>query len=95
MASLGNTLMMLASYAGHADLVKSLLARGADPNRLNDRGQSMIAGAIFKAHDDVVRVLVEGGADIRLGTPNAVDTAKVFRRTEILKVLGVNEGDDA
>jgi ankyrin repeat protein len=84
---------MLASYAGHADLASSLLGRGADPNRLNDRGQSMLAGAIFKAHDDVVRVLTEGGADIHLGTPSAVETAKMFRRTEILKVLGISEGD--
>ena len=84
---------MLASYAGHAGLVKALLARGADPNRLNDRGQSMLAGATFKAHDDVVRVLTEGGSDINLGTPSAVETAKMFRRTEVLKLWGVDDDD--
>jgi len=36
----GNTLLMLAAYHGHADTVTALVQRGADPDRLNDRGQS-------------------------------------------------------
>ena len=47
---------MLAAYHGHADLVKLLLRHGADPNRLNDRGQSPLAGAVFKMEDAVVEV---------------------------------------
>ena len=81
----GNTLLMLASYAGHAELVKGLIDRGGDPNRLNDRGQSMLAGAVFKGHDDVVQVLSDAGADINLGTPSAVAIAQMLKRTEILK----------
>lgn len=89
----GNTLLMLAAYAGHTELTKELLARGGDPNRLNDLGQSMIAGAVFKAHDDVVRALVEKGADPRLGTPNAIQAAHMFGRKELMAVLGTKEGD--
>lgn len=40
---------MLASYHTHPSLVSYLLSHGADPNTLNDRGQSPLAGAIFKA----------------------------------------------
>lgn len=47
---------MLAAYHGHADLVKLLMQHGADPNRLNDRGQSPLAGAVFKKEDSVVEV---------------------------------------
>lgn len=47
---------MLAAYYGHADLVKYLIQNGADPNRLNDKHQSPIAGAVFKRLDDVVEV---------------------------------------
>lgn len=47
---------MLAAYYGHADLVKFLVQNGADPNRLNDKRQSPIAGAVFKRLDDVVEV---------------------------------------
>ena len=51
---------MLAAYHGHPDLVKTLLEHGADPNRLNDRGQSPLAGAVFKGEDGVVEVGVAG-----------------------------------
>ena len=50
---------MLAAYAGHAELVRGLIQRGADPNKLNDLRQAPIAGAVFKREDEVVRVLVE------------------------------------
>lgn len=47
---------MLAAYHGHADLVKLLIQHGADANRLNDRGQSPLAGAVFKQEDKVIEV---------------------------------------
>lgn len=47
---------MLAAYHGHADLVRLLIQHGADPNRLNDRGQSPLAGAVFKKEDAVIEV---------------------------------------
>jgi ankyrin repeat protein len=47
---------MLASYHGHAPLVKLLLQHGADPNSLNDRGQSPLAGAVFKGETEVIEV---------------------------------------
>ena len=84
---------MLAAYNGHANLVKELLARGADGNRTNDQGQSPLAGAVFKGHDEVVRVLVDGGADPRSGTPTAIQTARMFKKDELLKVMGATEED--
>ncbi|KAG9312400.1 hypothetical protein JVU11DRAFT_6781 [Chiua virens] len=89
----GNTLLMLAAYAGHATLTSALLTRGADPNRLNDRGQSIVAGAVFKAHDDIVGALIAAGADPRLGKPTAIETAHMFGRKDLLQVLGAKEGD--
>lgn len=47
---------MLAAYYGHADLVEMLIKHGADPNRLNDKRQSPLAGAVFKKLDNVVQV---------------------------------------
>jgi len=34
----GDTLVMLASYYGHEDAVRTLLERGADPNIRNNNG---------------------------------------------------------
>ncbi|PIL34638.1 transporter [Ganoderma sinense ZZ0214-1] len=90
----GNTLLMLAAYNGHASLVSELLTRGADGNRLNDQGQSPLAGAVFKGHDEVVRALVEGGrTDPRIGTPTAIQTARMFKKDELLKVMGATDDD--
>jgi ankyrin repeat protein len=83
----GDTLLMLAAYHGHAELVTALLRRGADPNRANDGGQTPLAGAVFKAEDEVVRALLAAGADPGAGSPSARDTARMFGRDDLLTDL--------
>ncbi|MYU24728.1 ankyrin repeat domain-containing protein [Streptomyces sp. SID8352] len=80
----GNTLLMLAAYHGHAATVRVLLDRGADPDLLNDRGQSPLSGALFKGNDAVVALLHRAGADLDTGTPTARDAAVLFHRTHLL-----------
>ncbi|WP_275002693.1 ankyrin repeat domain-containing protein [Promicromonospora iranensis] len=75
-----NTLLMLAAYHGHAGLTAGLAERGADVNRLNGKGQAPLAGAVFKNETDVIRVLVEHGADPEAGNPSARATAQMFGR---------------
>ncbi|WP_103500172.1 MULTISPECIES: ankyrin repeat domain-containing protein [unclassified Streptomyces] len=87
----GDTLVMLAAYHGHAATVRALLQRGADPGRANDRGQTPLAGAVFKGEDEVVRALLTGGADPAAGQPSAVDTARMFGKTELLELFGVTD----
>lgn len=84
---------MLAAYAGHTSLTQELLKRKADPNRLNDLGQSIIGGAVFKGYTEIVKSLVESGADPRSGTPNAIQAAQIFARNDLLEILGAKEGD--
>ena len=83
----GDSLVMLAAYHGHAATVAALLSRGADPNRINDRGQSPLAGAVFKGSADVVRLLLEAGADPSFGKPSALETARMFGKTDLLPGL--------
>ncbi|QKW05433.1 ankyrin repeat domain-containing protein [Streptomyces sp. NA04227] len=84
----GDSLLMLAAYHGHPATVRALLERGAEPGRINDRGQSPLAGAVFKGEDEVVRALLESGADPSAGVPSAVETARMFGRTELLELFG-------
>ena len=72
---------MLSSYHGHAPLSHLLLSHGADPNRLNDRGQSPLAGAVFKNETEIVSLLLEAGADVDLGRPSAWDAVELFKKT--------------
>ncbi|MER5312476.1 ankyrin repeat domain-containing protein [Streptomyces sp. NPDC002773] len=84
----GDSLVMLAAYHGHAAAVSALLARGADADRANDRGQTPLAGAVFKGEEAVIRALLDGGADPEAGTPSAVDTARMFGKTELVELFG-------
>jgi len=84
----GDTLLMLASYNGHPAIVRDLLARGADVNRLNDRGQSPLAGAVFKNHTSTATLLHEAGADPDAGTPSARAAAQMFERTDLAGLFG-------
>ncbi|MFC7263098.1 ankyrin repeat domain-containing protein [Streptomyces lutosisoli] len=86
----GDSLVMLAAYHGHADAVRALLERGAEADRINDRGQTPLAGAVFKGEGDVIRVLLDAGADPAAGTPSAVDTARMFGKTELLELFGAH-----
>jgi ankyrin repeat protein len=86
----GDTLVMLAAYHGHPEVVRVLTARGADVDRANDQGQTPLAGAVFKAEDEVVRALLDAGADPRAGTPNAVEAARVFGQTGYLEMFGTD-----
>ena len=84
----GDTLLILAAYHRHADLVRALLARGADHSRLNDRGQSALAAAVFRQDAEVVQVLLDAGADPALGRQSALATASVFDLPAMLALLG-------
>ncbi|WP_030380805.1 MULTISPECIES: ankyrin repeat domain-containing protein [unclassified Streptomyces] len=86
----GDSLVMLAAYHGHAGALRALLERGAEADRVNDRGQTPLAGAVFKDEREVIEVLLAAGADPTAGTPSAADTARMFGRTELLALFGVN-----
>ncbi|OIJ87435.1 ankyrin repeat domain-containing protein [Streptomyces monashensis] len=84
----GDSLVMLAAYHGHAETVRELLVRGAAADHVNDRGQTPLAGAVFKGETEVIKALLAGGADPAAGTPSAVDTARMFGKTELLELFG-------
>ncbi|HQH08098.1 MAG TPA: ankyrin repeat domain-containing protein, partial [Phycicoccus sp.] len=72
-------------YNGATETVEALLDRGADPELRNARDQSVIAGALFKGEDDIVRLLHEAGADLEAGTPTARQAAAMFGREHLLE----------
>ena len=57
--------LLKCAQAGNPDAVKSLLARGADPNAKEPRaGQTTLMWAVAARHPEVARLLIERGADV-------------------------------
>jgi ankyrin repeat protein len=55
---------MVAARSGNASVVEQLLARGANPNARAARGQTALMWAVAQKHPDVVKALIQRGADI-------------------------------
>jgi hypothetical protein len=85
--SSGDTLLILAAYHTHADLVRGLLGREADHERVNDRGQTALGAAVFRRRADIVSTLLEAGADPDAGPRSAVAIAEVFELPEMMRLL--------
>jgi ankyrin repeat protein len=80
---------MLASYYGHDPAVAALIARGADVDRPNNRGQTPLAGAVFKNETTIIEMLLAADADPLAGSPSALETARFFEREELARQLSV------
>src|ERR1700761_3672916 len=50
----GQSLLMLASYHGHLETARMLLAQGAQVDLRNNRGQTPLGGAAFKGDTAMV-----------------------------------------
>jgi ankyrin repeat protein len=85
--SAGDSLLILAAYHRHAELVRALLARGADHARVNDKGQTALAAAVFRQDRDIVTMLLAAGADPEHGAKSAVAIATFFDLPEMLALL--------
>jgi len=75
-----------AAFHGHWQLSAFMIERGADPNRpLADTGETPLHAALCRrdsvAHDRVVRVLLDAGADPNLITAIGVETGCYMRDT--------------
>ena len=83
----GDTLLILAAYHEHPDLVAALLERAADPDRINGRGQTALVAAVFRQHEAIVKALLTAGADPALGSPDARATAAYFQLPAMVGLL--------
>jgi uncharacterized protein len=84
----GDSLLILAAYHRHPELVRALLDRGADHARVNDKGQTALAAAVFRQDREIVAMLLAAGADPAHGPRSAVAIATFFDLPEMLALLG-------
>lgn len=69
-SSICGTALMAAACANRCKLVRALLERGADPNRTGVFGFTALHVAAAYASPEVVKLLVEHGADIHIQSEN-------------------------
>lgn len=100
----GGTGLTLASSKGHIEIIKLLLERGADINKVNSFDENAIMCACKNGHLDVVNYLILKGADVNhtnYGGETALlatcryeivedTTEKIDRYIKIIKLLLVN-----
>ena len=58
------TPLIIASSAGHLDIVRMLVERGARVNEVTAEGRSALLYAASKGRDSIVQFLLEKGADV-------------------------------
>lgn len=83
----GDSLLILAAYNDHPDTVRMLLERGADPDRVNDRGQTALGAAVFRQSTVSVELLLRHGADVHAGARSAVHIAAFFGLDQMASLL--------
>lgn len=59
----GHTSISEAASQGHEDVMRLLLAEGANPNALNDSGRSALWRACYNGHVGALTLLLEAGAN--------------------------------
>jgi hypothetical protein len=83
--------LLRAAAAGDIDLVKQLLAQGADVDGTTEGGQTPLMLASISGLSEVVRLLLDAGADVqlrdRLGL-TAIDWSKRRGFSEVAELLG-------
>lgn len=80
--------LMAASSTGKLAMVDWLISHGADPESVNDFGETALSFALYRKHPDVVRRLLQEGPELngipRYGTPLIFDA---ISHPEILTML--------
>jgi ankyrin repeat protein len=83
--------LILASERGYLDVVKMLLARGADFSRPSPSGDTALRGAARSGQRELVEFLIERGADVNQGLP--LLGAAFRNRRDMVKLL-LDKGAD-
>ncbi|MDY3049054.1 MAG: ankyrin repeat domain-containing protein [Rothia sp. (in: high G+C Gram-positive bacteria)] len=84
----GDTLLILAAYHEHSELVQLLINEGADLDRLNDRGQTALVCAAFRNNLPIARMLLDAGAREDLGSQTPAQVAAFFGLEQMIQLFG-------
>lgn len=83
-------LMRVACLTGNDEVAEVLIAKGADINKIDKSGKTVLMAAAMNGHFNLVRLLVDKGADVFLKNregKTALEFARSMERLRIIKYL--------
>ena len=83
----GNTALMLASFNGHAKIVKLLLKFGADVNIQGNNGWNALDCASITNQSEIVKLLLNHGADVNIQDDKGLAWARENGYQDVVKLL--------
>lgn len=90
--------LLIAAIAGHSDVLRVLLVKGASVNARDPRlGATALMGAVAAGHVEAVRALLAAGADVNMRASDGTTALAFAKRTgnaslvELLKQAGARE----
>ena len=86
-----NILIIKAAQEGNIEAVKQHLAAGADVNAKDENGWTPLNSAAVKGRNQIVKLLIEKGADLNAGTP--LISAATDGHMEVIELLIANGAD--
>lgn len=89
MAAVMNSVVPLtqAVTSGDANAVRAAIASGADVNQRNNGGQTVLILAVIFSHTEIVRLLVNAGADPRLRDNLGLDAVEWAQRRGLSDIV--------
>lgn len=76
---LGQTPLMVSSRYGQLGIVRMMLERGYNPNRMNKAGVTALQLAISHGHESIVQELLAKGADVNIEGPQGTALHEALR----------------
>jgi ankyrin repeat protein len=88
----GDTPIHAAAYWNHPDIVKMLIAKGADVNKTNGLGETALHYAAVCRYLDVAQILLDSGANPKAKTNKGMTPIDISREVKYQKLIKLLSG---